>query len=526
MNKIRQQFWEWAASLSFGKKILIMLLLPLVIELLLLLLFLRVYIGWSEADKWVMHSQAIHSKAVVFQRSLLEARAQARSFALFGGDDYIKRMREKMDAYKNDYYQLKSLVSDNEKQIQSLENLEKDILSFDTYLSLIRFEANSGREYNDYSELLIVTKDGERLLDQLFDKLDTFIQAELSLDKERKNEQKRRVSEAATVIFAGGAVLLVITIFIGFLYQFAVKRRFNELIKGVQDYADGRPFEKKLSGRDEIAQLEQVFFTMAKSLKERSMENEAFIYSVSHDMRSPLVNLHGFSDELQASTREIETINSNPALTDSDRKRLDEIIARELPKSTRYITSAVSRLSTIIDGLLKLSRIGRIEYEWKVFDPNLIMDKLIMTLDKSLRAKGAVIKSDVLPELFSDPAAFEQIFANLLVNAVNYLDPEKPGIIHIGIAATESDDSVTIYVKDNGLGFPESFKKKIFLPFQRYHSSNTQGEGIGLALVQRLVEKINAKIWVDSEINAGTTFFVMFPAAIPRESAFELPDLH
>ena len=283
-------------------------------------------------------------------------------------------------------------------------------------------------------------------------------------------------------------------------------------MQSIKDYAEGKPFVRHLSGKDEIAILEQAFSQMAKSLQERSVENEAFIYGVSHDMRSPLVNLHGFSEELKLSIKEIETLNSEQNLSEGNRKRFSEILNVDLQKSTKFIASAVARLSSIIDGLLRLSRIGKIDYQISAIDPNPIIERIVLALDLTLRSKKATISCEKLPNIFADKAAFEQIFANLLTNAVNYLDSNRPGIIEVGISEIKSNEiQTTIFAKDNGLGYPDSFRAKIFLHYQRYHAATTTGEGMGLAIVQRIVERLNAKIEVESKIGEGTTFFISFP---------------
>jgi signal transduction histidine kinase len=130
-----------------------------------------------------------------------------------------------------------------------------------------------------------------------------------------------------------------------------------------------------------------------------------------------------------------------------------------------------------------------------------------------------------LPPAWGDPTAIEQVFGNLLGNAVSYLDPGRPGRIEIGAldAPAVRADACTprmriYYVKDNGLGIPEACMPKMFSAFQRLHGDRAKGDGIGLALVRRIIERHGGRAWVESVEGAGSTFFVMLPEQPPRVS--------
>jgi signal transduction histidine kinase len=133
------------------------------------------------------------------------------------------------------------------------------------------------------------------------------------------------------------------------------------------------------------------------------------------------------------------------------------------------------------------------------------------------------------PAVWGDRTALEQVFANLIGNALNYLDPRRPGIIEIGclpgtqppreLAGATENPWRTYYVKDNGLGIPAAHQAKVFQAFQRLHPAAGGGEGIGLTIVQRIVQRHQGKIWLESQAGAGTTFFVALPAAAKKPTA-------
>jgi len=182
----------------------------------------------------------------------------------------------------------------------------------------------------------------------------------------------------------------------------------------------------------------------------------------------------------------------------------------------QFIQAAVTRLSHIIDALLRLSRAGRVEYRPELVEVGPVITRIVEAMRGTISTHRAEVSIRPLPSVWADPTALEQIFANLIGNAVNYLDPERPGKIEIGVIerkVDENEDPVTFYVKDNGLGIAEAYLPKVFAIFQRLHSDVAAGEGVGLALVRRVVERHGGKVWVESTQGVGSTFFVSLPVA-------------
>jgi len=251
-------------------------------------------------------------------------------------------------------------------------------------------------------------------------------------------------------------------------------------------------------------------------LAQKNQENEMFVYSVSHDLRSPLVNLQGFSQELSSVTTHLRDIVSQPELPSQLRERGLGLIDDEMTESIRFIQTSVTRLSRIIDALLRLSRIGRIEYQWQSIHVQNVVATVITSMAGTIDEKGADITVAQLPNAWGDPTAVEQVFANLIGNALNYLDPTRLGRIEIGSIADGSlgsgNEGHTYYVRDNGLGIPEAHRPKLFQAFQRLHPHVAQGEGMGLATVRRIVDRHSGRIWVESTAGGGSTFFVTLPA--------------
>lgn len=255
-----------------------------------------------------------------------------------------------------------------------------------------------------------------------------------------------------------------------------------------------------------------------RNLAQQTQENEMFVYSVSHDLRSPLVNLQGFAKELALVCQELHGVVADDAIPAAMRQRGMQLIDGDMGEAIRFIQSAVLRLSKIIDALLRLSRAGRVEYQWRPIELQPIVRGIVDSLANTTAEHNATVLVYDLPMVWGDPTAVEQIFANLLGNSLNYLDDSREGRIEIGALPESEPNLVTVFVRDNGLGIPAAFKGKVFQAFQRVHPTVAKGEGVGLTLVHRIVERHHGKIWFESAEGEGTTFFVTLPVSRPSDS--------
>ncbi|HEY5313674.1 MAG TPA: response regulator, partial [Pirellulales bacterium] len=213
-----------------------------------------------------------------------------------------------------------------------------------------------------------------------------------------------------------------------------------------------------------------------RELAQQTRENEMFVYSVSHDLRSPLVNLQGFGGELKSTCQELRKILEESSLPPADKQRTLTLVDDDMGMSVRFIQTAVLRLSNIVDALLQLSRAGRVEYQFQPVDTQPIVARVVDSFTVTIAERGATIEVNDLPTVWGDPTAIERVLANLIGNALNYLDPQRPGVIEIGSlsdaprhAADDRASQRTIYIRDNGLGIPAAYRDKIFKIFQRLH---------------------------------------------------------
>jgi PAS domain S-box-containing protein len=248
-----------------------------------------------------------------------------------------------------------------------------------------------------------------------------------------------------------------------------------------------------------------------RELAQQSAENESFVFSVSHDLRAPLVNLQGFSHELALTTGTIEDLLRRSDVPEDIRRRGTELTQGEMQESIGFIRNAVNHLGNIIDGLLRLSRVGRVEYASQAVDLNAVVGEIVASLHSTIVQTGATVQVAPLPEIRGDRNAIAQVFANILGNALKSFDEQRPGRIEISASA---DQPPVFTIRDNGVGIPREYQSKLFKVFQHVHDSRTRGEGMGLAIVQRIIERHGGRIWFESQAGIGTAFFFTLGHAV------------
>ncbi len=260
--------------------------------------------------------------------------------------------------------------------------------------------------------------------------------------------------------------------------------------------------------------LETIVAVRTADLQEANQEIQRFAYIVSHDLRSPLVNVMGFTSELDIARTEIakfysEAVAKNPELENKDAKSAIEV---DLPESIEFIRSSTAKMDRLINAILRLSREGR-----RVLSPEpLKMNELLHTISRSIQHQtaevGATVEIGELPEIVSDRLAVEQVFSNLIENAVKYLAPDRPG--QIRVRGGVEGGMVAITVEDNGRGIAPADHSRIFDLFRRAGTQDRPGEGIGLAHVRALVRRLGGNITVKSTLGEGSTFRVTLPKTL------------
>ena len=219
-------------------------------------------------------------------------------------------------------------------------------------------------------------------------------------------------------------------------------------------------------------------------------ELEAFAYSVSHDLRAPLRGINGFSSILESEYA--DKLNE-------EGKRILGVVRQNAQK-----------MDQLISDLLALSRVSRGDLRCIPID----MKNMAESVFRELATPDVIDKFqfnvDEIPTVEADPTLMNQVWTNLISNAIKYTFPKEQGKIDIG--ATEEENSITYYIRDNGVGYDSQNGDKLFGLFQRFHNERDfEGTGIGLAIVKRIIDRHHGKIWSKSTLNEGAEFYFSIP---------------
>lgn len=265
-------------------------------------------------------------------------------------------------------------------------------------------------------------------------------------------------------------------------------------------------------GRDitDQAEAEDDREKLLGKLEAKNKELQSLLYISSHDLQSPLVNIRGFSGELKNSCRELKQALSKSEQTEVE-KRIDPHL-KDIEQALYFIDTGAEKMQQLIEGLLKLSRVGSVELTLQPMHMNALIHSIVESMNYQIQKSGTDVVIEDLPACMSDLYQVNQVFSNLLDNALKYLDPGRPGKIKI---TGEQKGGVCEYrIIDNGIGIEREHQSRIFEIFHRLDPEGpVKGLGLGLAIVLRILDKLDGSVQLISEPGQGSTFIVTLPAA-------------
>jgi len=314
----------------------------------------------------------------------------------------------------------------------------------------------------------------------------------------------QRASLLLLYLVLGGAGLLLLLVALG--SGWAIRRYTGSLASSRDEL------------RDANANLENAVDERTADLQRANDEIQRFAYIISHDLRAPLVNIMGFTAELEGAAKMIGDYVDQVHAQDVAAVPAPVLLAarEDLPEATEFIRSSAQKMDRLINAILRLAREGRRSLSPEPLPMNALVKTVTDSLEHRLGERGATIEVEPrLPDVVNDRIAVEQLFSNLLENAVKYLDPARPG--KIAVRGEQRGDRIVFEVIDNGRGIDPRDHQRIFDLFRRSGTQDQTGEGIGLAHARALAYRLGGTIACTSKLGEGATFSLNLPVAYAGE---------
>ncbi len=452
---------------------------------------------------WVTHTYdvglAVNSASALVERG----EAARRGYLLTGRPYYRDVYRDANAQVRPTIDRIAVLTTDNPRQQRRVSVIRAILVDLDRQRSTTMALVGAGR-YEEARATFALESDAR--VRRVRASLDTMRVEELGLLAIREAEQ-RAIVQMFYVILAIAGVLLALVAVTSLLTVLRYTRELTAASEGLRELNDT---------------LEDQVIERTADLTRANEEIQRFAYIVSHDLRSPLVNVLGFTAELDGANRALGELVDRAEATAPDIVTEEaRLAAREdLPEAIGFIRTSTQKMDRLINAILKLSREGRRTITPEPVDLAATVDTIAASLHQQIEGRGAeVVVERPLPALTSDRLAIEQILSNLVENAVKYLQPGRPG--RIVVRGRREGPRVVVEVSDNGRGIGASDLTRVFDLFRRAGNQDQPGEGIGLAHVRALAYRLGGTIDLSSTLGEGSTFRLLLPttAAIePREA--------
>lgn len=445
----------------------------------------------DRASEIVAHTLEVNSAIITYQSALRRAESGQRGFLLTGDRAYLSDYetgRRRFDEIRPD---LESLISDNPEQMARLQALQPLVQRKIEEMEQTLAMKQTGREQELLASLRANT--GLDTMNEVLSRISTMLNDERALLEDRRQYSDRTSIMLFIVNFAGGLIIAVLALASISLIRKRSQQAATALVQLEAAHAELATVNRSLEER--VAER-------TADLREANDEIQRFAFIVSHDLRSPLVNVMGFTSEMEALQGDI--FSETPQTPEQRAQQ-----RREVEEALGFIKSSIAKMDRLINAILGLSRAGRREFTAQPIQLHQLLSAMSKDVAHRLQEVGGEIEIGSLPEISSDRLAMEQIFSNLIDNAIKYRSNDRP--VRISLDSEERGNFVVIRVSDNGRGIDKKDYERIFELFRRAGVQDRPGEGIGLAHVRAMVRRLGGTIRIDSEPGQGTTFTVILP---------------
>jgi signal transduction histidine kinase len=459
-----------------------------------------------EDSGWVVHTVEAQNQINALLLEVRRAESAARGYLLTRGPEFLRDHEAAAATIIPNLEALAKLTADNPRQV---ENIGKLRTAVKTRLDQFTAEMEFVRQNQpDSAAALVREAAAGNTGSTIRDVATTMRREEERLFVERTANADRSQTLAALVTIAGSSLVVLLTGISIFLVRRSARAR---------DDAEGQL-------RDNNLNLEATVDERTADLREANDEIQRFAYIVSHDLRSPLVNIMGFTSELEELRGDIfkrisslaraasaasalpdnATDTAEPVLEGTDKQ-----LSQDFTEALGFIKSSIGKMDRLIAAILNLTREGRREFEPVRINTRELIEGVAATVAHQAAEAEAQIRIAPLPDIVSDRLAIEQIFSNLIDNALKYLKPGVPG--DISVRGRTKLGFAIFEIADNGRGIDPKDHQRIFDLFRRAGVQDKPGQGIGLAHVRALVRRLGGTMSVASELNQGSTFTITLP---------------
>jgi signal transduction histidine kinase len=470
-----------------------------------------------EDNGWVVHTVEVENQINTVLLEIRRAESAARGYLLTLGPQFLADHEAAVAAAIPDLDRLAQLTSDNPAQVANVGRLrpaiEQRLSQFAQEMEFVK-----RNELANATELVRQAAASNNS-GAIRDVATAMLAEETRLFAQRTEKADRTQVLASSVTIAGSCCVIALAGLAIFLVRRSARAR---------DEAEAQL-------RDSNLNLESIVQERTSDLREANEEIQRFAYIVSHDLRSPLVNIMGFTSELEELRDDIfkrittlaRAASSAPLVPDNATDDVEPVLdgddkqlSQDFTEALGFIKSSIGKMDRLISAILNLTREGRREFQPVPIDTRELIEGIVSTVAHQAAEANAQIRIEPLPDIVSDRLALEQIFSNLIDNALKYLKPGVPGDItvrgrtQLGFAIFE--------IADNGRGIDPKDHQRIFDLFRRAGTQDRPGQGIGLAHVRALVRRLGGTMSVASELHNGSTFTITLPAtwsATNRNSA-------
>jgi signal transduction histidine kinase len=454
----------------------------------------------------VVHTVEVENQINSLLLEVRRAESAARGYLLTSEPQYLRDHEDSVKAVPADVDQLAQSISDNPAQVEKVKKLRAAI---EARLAQFAQEMNFIKQNQPAGALMLLREAAANNTSKTIRDLALTMRAEeerLLIVRTASADWSQKMAVMVTV--AGSGLVIALAGISIFLVRGSARAR---------DAAEARL-------RDNNLNLESTVDERTADLREANNEIQRFAYIVSHDLRSPLVNIMGFTSELEELRGDIfkriaalaRAGSSAPAAPDNATdtaepvlEGTDKQLSQDFTEALGFIKSSIGKMDRLISAILNLTREGRREFEPVRIDTRELIEGIVATVAHQAAEAEAQIRIEPLPDIVSDRLALEQIFSNLIDNALKYLKPGVPG--DISIRGRTKLGFAIFEVADNGRGIDPKDHQRIFDLFRRAGTQDKPGQGIGLAHVRALVRRLGGTMSVASELHNGSTFTITLP---------------